>query len=309
MLRPFATSAAIALLLSAAAQSGPVFHWALDESSGIVAHSIQANSDGTVIGAVWAPTVGHHQGSCRFDGVDDRIILGPCDLTNGAGAISLSAWVKPDFVTGAERTVIAKTVGTQAQDHIWSLSFVNGSALRFRLRAGGVTHELSSPGSSIFSGAWYHVVASYDGASMRIFLNGALMAESATAGSIGYHPQAPASIGATSTGARPISAWIDDVRIYDRGLDQNEVIAILLEPELTTGMPVERPYRLHDGRWKLPNGPWSEFNVRDAAGRSIITRRINGSSEALDLSALPTGIFLFCLSGDDARAAWPMVVP
>ncbi|MCB0770482.1 MAG: LamG domain-containing protein [Flavobacteriales bacterium] len=290
-------------------QSGPVFHWTLDESSGTTAHSIGGHSDGALIGGTWAPSAGHHQGACRFDGVDDRIILGSCDLTNGAGAITLSVWVKPDFITGMERTVIAKTLGTQAQDHIWSVSFVNATALRFRLRAGITTHELTTANSSIFSGSWYHVVASYDGASMRIHLNGALMAESNTSGSIGFHPQAPASIGALSTGARPMSAWIDDVRIYDRGLEQNEIIDILLEPELTTAIHMDRPYPLDAGRWMVPKGAWRDLQIRDATGRLIHARRVLAGTDILDLGDIPTGLYLICLSGDGTRTAWPVVVP
>lgn len=309
MFRTLLLSSSLWLFGSSAAQNGPVFHWTLDEASGNVAHSVSGTADGVLHGANWDPTVGHHQGSCRFDGVDDRILLGPCDLTNGAGAISLSAWVKPDFVTGMERTVIAKTIGNQTGDHIWSLSFVNASALRFRLRTAGTVKELTTPTSSIFSGTWYHVVASYDGMSMRIFLNGALMADLSTSGSIGFHPQSPASIGALPTGERPISAWIDDVRIYDRGLAQAEVITILLQPELITGTRMPPMIDPDHGLFRPPAGPWTEMHIRDAAGRSITTRRIKGPNDALDLGDMPAGLYLICLSGEGHRAAWPMVIP
>ena len=291
-------------------QSPPVFHWALDETTGTIAYDLTNTSDGQLQdGAQWAPSGGHHQGACRFDGVNDRIILGACDLTTGGGAISLSVWVKPDFVTGMERTILAKTVGPQPQDHIWSVSFVNATALRFRLRTGGQTTELSTPGSSIFSGVWYHVVASYDGSSMRVFLNGSLMAENSIAGSIGFHPQAPASLGAQSTGARPFSGWIDDVRIYDRGLTASEVVQILLEQELTTGVEVPAPHVQPDGRLLLPLGPWTELRIMDLAGRSLVTQQISGITTSTAPNSLPTGLYLVSLLGAGQRKTWRMLWP
>ncbi len=127
------------LILSSStfAQSGPVFHWRLDETSGNTAYATAGSSNGTLVGSVlWDANGGHHQGAARFDGVDDRIVLGSCDLTSGGQEISLSLWVKPDFVTGMERTLITKTSGPQAGDHVWSIAFINATALRFRLANG-----------------------------------------------------------------------------------------------------------------------------------------------------------------------------
>ncbi len=292
------------------AQPIPIFHWTLDESSGPTAQEWNNLSNGVLQnGAQWAPTGGHHSGACRFDGVDDRIILGACDITTGGPGLSLSVWVKPDFVTAMERTIIAKTVGPQAQDHIWSIAFVQASALRFRLRAGASTLELSTAPSSVFSGTWYHIVASYDGAAMRIYLNGSLMAETAATGTMGYHPQAPASLGAQSTGAAPFSGWIDDVRIYDQGLTQSEVIDVLLGTELTTSIHEAAPGMRADGRFTLPNGEWHQLQLLDASGRTVETQRLSGTTREFDLNHVPTGYYLVCLLGDQRRGAWPVVVP
>ncbi|MEO8589661.1 MAG: LamG-like jellyroll fold domain-containing protein [Flavobacteriales bacterium] len=288
---------------------GPVFYWPLDESSGTVAYAAAGGSNGSLqSGVEWDPTGGHHDGAARFDGVDDRILLGGCDLTGGTG-FSISLWVKPDFVTGMERTLIAKTLGPLASDHIWSLAFVNATAIRFRLTAGGTMTELTSAPSSLFGGNWYHIVAAYDGAEMRILINGALMANTTKTGSVGYAPQAPASLGAQSTGFAPISAWLDDVRIYDRGLSDQEILNILFET-LTTGIAEQQNVTLHaDGQLQLPAGAWNALRVMDTTGRLSEEQHLINGSTAVDLAPLPAGIYLVCLQGHGARWTQRILVP
>lgn len=256
----------LALAFASTQAQQPTFHWPLDESTGPVAHA-WGGSDGMLAGGTtWDPTGGHHQGAARFDGVDDRIVLGPCDITTGTGAMTISLWTKPDFVTGMERTIIAKAVGPQPADHIWSIAFVNGSALRFRLKTGGSTTELTTSPSSLFGGNWYHIVGVYDGAEMRIYVNAGLLGNTQKSGIVGLHPQSPASIGALSTGSQPYSGWIDDVRIYDRALDLNEITELLFATMTTE---TDDAQVTDANRFGLLSDMNTKLTVYDALGRTI----------------------------------------
>ncbi|MBK6831224.1 MAG: T9SS type A sorting domain-containing protein [Flavobacteriales bacterium] len=295
------------LILSSStfAQSGPVFHWRLDETSGNTAYATAGSSNGTLVGSVlWDANGGHHQGAARFDGVDDRIVLGSCDLTSGGQEISLSLWVKPDFVTGMERTLIAKTSGPQAGDHVWSIAFINATALRFRLRTGGTVTELSAPPSSLFGGAWYHIVATYDGSQMRLYVNASLMGSTPKTGSVDYAPQAPASIAATSTGAQAFSGWIDDVRIYDRALPDAEILDLLFET-ITTTVP-ETTVSLKNGSLHCTTD-WQRMEIMDAMGRSLAS--YTRTTNTVDLPPLSAGIYLVCLQGHGTRTTTRLMVP
>jgi hypothetical protein len=297
------------LAFHSAAQSGAQFHWPLDEVAGPVANDVAGGTSGVLQGSVlWDPDGGHHQGAARFDGVDDRILLGPCDMTTGGTGFSISVWVKPDFVTAQERTIIAKTSGPAASDHIWSLAFVNATALRFRLRAGGSTTELSSPPSTLFSGTWYHLVASYDGAVMRIHVNGALMASTAKTGSLGFFPQSPASLAAQSTGTFAFSGWVDDVRIYDRGLTDAEIITLLFETLTTEVVEHERAHVDAAGMLRLPQGDWERMRVMDLGGRILLDERTSGRN-TMHTGTLTAGMFLVCLEGPGVQRVSPVFVP
>jgi hypothetical protein len=287
------TLLALMVSIPAMAQS-PAFHWRLDESSGTMAQASTGGSNGVLAGGVqWSPNGGHHQGAARFDGVDDRIVLGSCDLTNGGQSMSISMWVKPDFVTAMERTLIAKATGPQATDHVWSIAFVNATSLRFRLRTAGTTKELTTPPSSLFGGTWYHIVANYDGSEMRLYVNASLVGSTSKTGAVDFAPQAPAALGATSTGGQPFSGWLDDVRIYDRSLTDAEIIDLLFET-ITTGLN-------ETSLTSLFRSDWTKLEVYDATGRLVAEHGRGGEADVPRL--LGTGFHVVRLHGTDWSTA------
>ncbi len=290
-------------LLCGMAQSGPVHHWPLDEATGTTAYDFAGGSHGSLVdGVQWDTDGGQHNGAARFDGVDDRILLGPCDLTNGGNGITLAMWVKPDFVTAMDRTIIAKASGTQHSDAIWSVTFVNATALRFRLRTGGTVAELLTSPSSIFSGVWYHVVATYDGMEMRIHINGALMGTMARSGSIGSHTGVTTSLGAIHNGAQSFSGWLDDVRIYDHGLNDAEIIQLLFA-DVTTGSHGHDLRIMPDGRFILPEGTWERLTVSDTAGRVVREWGLGYGSDEMIVGPITPGVYVVLMVGQGTRLA------
>lgn len=301
--------AALLLLTSAAAQSDAVFHWPLDETSGTIVHDIVSGSHGILVaGASLAPDEGRHGGAVRFDGAIDRIDLPPCDITSGGQGFSISLWVKPDMVSGAERVLIAKASGAGTNQHLWSLSIVDGSAVRFRLRAGNSTTELTTPPSSMFSGAWYHVSGSYDGSSMRIHVNGALIAFGQKSGMVGFNPEMPASMGARNDGTAPFSGWIDHVRIYDRGLSDEEIFAQVLE-DVTTSIGPEVPWYWDGEGLVVGASGWQRMRLHDAGGRLVLEQRVTSDRDMLRTASLARGVYVLVLQDGPRSHAQRVVVP
>lgn len=86
-------------------------------------------------------------------------------------------------------------------------------------------------------GRWYHVAASYDGQTMRLFVNGKLDGSSAAqSGPILYPPTAPFVIGAYQDDdeLHPLTGAIHQVRLLGRALPEAELVkAAQTKPELT----------------------------------------------------------------------------
>lgn len=289
------------------AQSDPVHHWPLDEASTTQVADIAGASSGTLVnGTALLPAGGWFDGAAGFDGADDRIEFGPCDITTGTGGFSISLWVRLELMTGAEQMIFGKSDGPGAAGWVWSLSQVNSTAIRFRLRLNGTVCELTTPGASLFSGSWYHIAAGYDGAAMHIHINGALMATQPASGMMPFVPTAPVTMGGRSDGTLHYMGRIDDARLYDHGLTDAEIIDILLA-QVSTGVATPPTAAVDPmGRVLAPHG-WNPVRAFDARGRMVMQRNARANSPFL-LDG-PTGVYLVCLQRGSEERMVPLLKP
>jgi hypothetical protein len=214
--------------ISLADPSG-VAHWPLDETSGLMASDIVSGFDGTLVGGpIWLPTGGRVGGALAFDGADDYVDIGTIDIPAGNG-MTVALWLRPDAVSSMAR-LISKATGTAEQDHYWMVSMF-GTALRFRLKAGGSTSTLLTQQNLLVAGRWYHVACTYDQSAMRIYVNGAPLVSLPKTGMLDVNPAVTAAIGDQPPGAGddPFAGVIDDVRLYQRALSEME-IGLLANP-------------------------------------------------------------------------------
>lgn len=307
-MRTLLITLALPVLLRTHAQ--PVFYWTLDEAQGTVAHDAIGAQNGTLVGnCTWQPTGGHHAGALRFYGDDARVELGPCDITTGAdNEFSVACWFKPLIVDGTERILVAKSIGNGPADWIWSLSLVNSTGALFRVHAANGVRTAEVPPSSIFSNAWYHLAAVYDGTEMRVYLNGSLATIGSATGGMGFHPEAPATLGNLFDGSLPFYGDLDDVRVYDHALTPQEVVDLVIG-DVTTGTDEPRFSTDPLGRLRIPAGEWTAAVVTDASGRMVSTAPIHASQGTLPLSTLASGVYLVRLEGPGHRMTHQVFTP
>ncbi len=83
--------------------------------------------------------------------------------------------------------------------------------------------EVTSDPNSMVTGKWYHVAGAYNGNSIRVFINGRLLASKLLTGKI-YQSSFGLNVGrATFARNRLFHGLIDDVRIYNYALSEAEV--------------------------------------------------------------------------------------
>lgn len=222
--------------------SGSFLHWRFDERFGSTAHDTGGSAKhGTVVGATW--TSGHFDNALSFDGTDDHVNLGGLDAPAVTG-FTACAWVKLDaaFNDGADARILSKSTGTAEQDHYWMLSTYIVSAdrrLRFRLKTSGSTTTLIASSGNLPVNEWHHVAITYDGAAMRIFLDGAEVGTAAKSGDMDTNNAVNAFIGASPpVAAAAFKGIIDDVRIYPRALSGTELQAVMLDAPVAPSHPV-----------------------------------------------------------------------
>ena len=173
---------------------------------------------GTLSGAAWS-TQGRFGGALSFDGVNDWVTVADTaalDLTTG---LTLEAWVNPSAVTNWRTVIMKERTGGLA----YSLYGANGASRASGwINAGG---EIGVDATSALPlNTWTHLAVTYDGATMRMFVNGVQVATRARTGAIPASAQA-LRIGGNSVWSEFFQGRIDEVRIYNRALTAAEIVA------------------------------------------------------------------------------------
>lgn len=196
---------------------GLVGYWPFDEGSGTVAKDMS----GTNNNGVWNGTygVGKMGSAASFNGTSNFVgSLQSFGLTGG-NAMSVSAWINPTNVS-------ANFIALQNGPFLFSLI---GGKLRGAVYSGGVwTYATGS--ISIPVNQWSFVSMTYDGAKIRVFVNGQFDTEAAVAGALasaGCPEIGRYNTGVCGTGVLSyFGGLLDEVKIYKRALSVAEVKAL-----------------------------------------------------------------------------------
>ncbi len=204
-----------------AVPAGAVGWWSFDAVSGAaVADDSGRGNAATALGGA-TTTAGVRGSALRLDGVDDRVVVadsGSLDLT---GPFSLSLWVRPDRV--ATQSLIKKATNGGAGGYEISLA-ANGKAfVRVNQAASGDQFRVNSTTAYPADGAtWMHLAGTFDGQTLRIYVNGVLEAEKAAGVTLAVN-DLPLAIGAQPDGVHPLQGAIDELVIYPRALTPEEI--------------------------------------------------------------------------------------
>ncbi|MCX4908935.1 glycoside hydrolase family 2 TIM barrel-domain containing protein [Streptomyces sp. NBC_00878] len=153
----------------------------------------------------------------ELSGLDDFVeVYRDPDLDQVSDALTLDAWVKPADWTG-DFTVIAKG------NHSYALKMGDKDTLEFFVYGDGGWHTASADVPADWYGSWHRVSGTFDGTSVKLFVDGKQVAATDWAGTVAYSAQ-PVNIGRDpETGQENISTrmahgTIDQVRVYHQAL-------------------------------------------------------------------------------------------
>ena len=155
-----------------------------------------------------------------FDGTDDYVLLGNASAFLPTSAITINCWAKTNVVQVYKKIFVTVTAGTQSVTGVY---FSLGPTTSIYL--GIITNNGSQfvgantdPSTSAFS----NFCGTYDGANIRLYLNGTLLATQAQTGTI-----VNTGIGRISGYDNGSEIWdgkIASFSIYNRALSATEVL-------------------------------------------------------------------------------------
>jgi glucose/arabinose dehydrogenase/PKD repeat protein len=234
------TSAEVTVTVSnSAAPAGLVAAFGFEEASGntTVDASPSANT-GTLNGATRSAS-GRFGRALSFDGTNDRVDVPDSASLDLTTAMTLEAWVRPTSNSGW-RTAILKERGSGG--HVYALYSSEGSA--------PIVEVFTSPyngatgTAALALNTWSHLASTYDGATLRLYVNGTQVASKAMTGAMGA-TASPLRIGGNALWGEYFAGLIDEVRIYNKALTaaqiQADMNAPVSEPAPTDTTPPSAP--------------------------------------------------------------------
>ena len=255
-----------------------VAHWHFDEGNGTVAHDVDGGNTGTLsnVKAAKPPTWSFGCG-LLFDGVGDLVKVPDSDALDLAGdKLTITAWVQPH---SAQIGPLVKKIN---KTHGYRINITATGALRFVLRRYGQDKTVTST-TTVPLNKWTHVAVRYDGAQMRIFINGTLdtATTAATNANTPIATTAPVLIGG-DTSRHHFHGYMDDVSIYDRALSDSKITDLVND--------VDKRYEYHhlnalgsnivstdDNQNVLVRYEYDVFGaIRSETGTSDNTRKFTG---------------------------------
>jgi hypothetical protein len=193
---------------------------------------------GTVNGATLTnDRFGNANSAYHFDG-NDYIVIGSSSSIDLRNNVSISVWIKTETadMTGPHQ-IVFRGDPQDAHDPYY-ICFDNGTLGFFRnVSTGYQVVGATFDGNILNTSDTYHIVGTYDSITgeMRVYLNGMLKNQITTFAYVNY----PTStfwntIGSEEDGApQNYYGVIDDVRIYNRALEQSEINLLYSECDLS----------------------------------------------------------------------------
>ena len=203
--------------VAVAQPAGLVAAYGFDEGSGgTVADSSGNALTGTIGNATWAAT-GKYGQALSFNGTNARVTVndpGQLMLTTG---MTLEAWVNPTTVSSKWRDVIYK-----GNDNYYLSATSFGSGVMAGGGTFGGVNANTYAGAPLPTNTWTHVALTYDGAALRLYVNGVLASSIARTGTIQISSN-PLQIGGDSFYGQYFQGMIDEVRVYDVALSAAQI--------------------------------------------------------------------------------------
>jgi hypothetical protein len=262
VLRLFPTSSPVALLrlcalavlclgvasvlptVASAAGSGPVAEYSFDEDKGEAIEDLAGENDGTVEGAKWTAN-GRYGGAMEYLGYESCVKVPDSPQLRGGEEFTLEAWVRPTTVHEF-MPIFYKQRGEDYAYGLWFDEVADGKP-EGEINDGTYPLPTVKAEADVPLDAWSHVALTFDGAHMRLYVDGRLVATGATAEPLAS--EGPLEIGCASVYGNEdhFEGRIDEARIYDRALTEAEV-------DLDMETPLQTPKAGPVAAWSFDEG-------------------------------------------------------
>lgn len=205
-------------------QEGLVAYWMFNEGDGIIASDSSGNGyDGDLLGdPEWVD--GHFGGALEFDGSQDEVNVLYDEALNPAEAFTVCVWANVDPGSGGHRAPISCRDDGPLSGYI--IYAEPGNTWQYWIGTGAWN---SIQGPAVELGEWTHLAATYFDGKQKFYVNGEPAGEAT--GDLVTNADNNLLIGAGAN-ERAVHEYlfvgqIDDVRLYNRELTEDEIAEVM----------------------------------------------------------------------------------
>jgi chitodextrinase len=206
--------------------SGLVAAYSFNQGSGTsVADASGSGNTGAIGTAAWT-TAGKFGNALSFNGTSAKVTIADAASLRLTTGMTLEAWVSPTTVSSAWRDVIYK-----GNDNYYLSATTTSSG---RPGAGAIfsgSYGETFGTSSLALNTWTHLATTYDGTTLRLYVNGVQVSSKAQTGTMATSTN-PLQIGGNAIYGQYFSGKIDEVRVYNGALTQAQV-----QTDMNTPLP------------------------------------------------------------------------
>src|SRR6478735_4563038 len=208
----------------AMAATGLVAAYGFDEGTGTTVTDASGNGNtGTITNATWAAT-GKFGKALQFNGTNARVNVPNAASLQLSTGMTLEAWVNPSAVSSAWRDVIYKG----NDNYYLEATSTNASRPDAGMIAGGSYADAVGT-SALAANTWTYLTETYDGSTLRLYVNGTQVASVAHTGAIATSTNA-LQIGGDTIYSQYFAGLIDEVRIYNVALTAAQIQTDMTTP-------------------------------------------------------------------------------
>ena len=213
----------------------PVAYWSFDDQVSPTADEAD-DHDATVVGATFEtgniPAVSGNNAALALNGADDYAWTPDPDDLDGFTGMTLAAWVNPDTFASpwGSRIIVSKYHSAAPFNTISYWLLLRDDEVEVFVSRQRVVDEdrLISAGVDLALNEWTHVAGTWDGVSLRLYVEGTEVASKATSVSEMDDSSIQVDIGAAeafANGQRSafFSGLLDEVYIFDQALTADQI--------------------------------------------------------------------------------------
>src|SRR6059036_1274181 len=208
--------------------------YGFDEGTGtsVVDRSGNGNS-GIITGATWSSS-GRFGKALAF-GPGALVTVNDSASLDVTGALTLETWVYPTALSASWMNLICKPAGNPGSVPPCYVLQGCSSSQAPSFFVSPASANAVAP-SALSLNTWSHLAATYDGAMMRLYVNGVQVASRAQTGTMTTSSDA-LSIGGNTFSGQNWTGLIDEVRIYSRALSPSEIQTDMNTPVAPKPLP------------------------------------------------------------------------